>query len=700
MTQEEFFKRYTYDVDVDRIGGGGFGTVYKAYDNVLHHDVAIKVSEVKKAPNGKTFSLRDEIEALSGLPEHPNIANYEKEKLFTFKTPQGNFDYAVMQFYPDGNLTQAIKEGLTNEQKEEIATQLLEGITFLHRHKVVHRDLKPGNILVAKHGGKVIPLITDFGLSKAADAGDGSMFSNSFGGGTPRYSSPEQLQGKPLRFNTDLWSYGAIVYELFTGEQLFGPGSGASNSAQADLEIYNKIVRGDVDKLSKMPERWRKVAERCMVVDPEQRVKSAEELLSLLKGYEGTTPVVEVSEPKATPRQPQTRTIVEEATQLTPKPTPKPMPSGGKSRKGLWIGLGVALAAIVAAMFLLMRQDPDTEAFKACQTVNDYRFYIADFGHNAKHYAEAQHFVNSFVADSTAQAQELIRQRQEDDVYGKCNTIAACDKYLKEYPNGRYVNQVKAQKAKLEKELAQQNSVGTASSSSTAKSVFSISSSQRVYFASGNLQYKASAKEWRFAPNPWDCISDANKNVSPNYSGWIDLFGWGTGNDPTEQSTSESNYSSFSDWGSKMGGGWRTLTKDEWGYVLNKRNTPSGIRYAKATVNGVHGIILLPDNWSKSAYSLKSTNDDGASYSSNNINASTWNSTFAPKGAIFLPAAGIREGSSVSYVGSRGDYWTSSSSSSGSEYAISVYFGDIYINPSGSNSRFRGRSVRLVRSAE
>ena len=291
-------------------------------------------------------------------------------------------------------------------------------------------------------------------------------------------------------------------------------------------------------------------------------------------------------------------------------------------------------------------------------------------------------------------------EKKEDDVFGKCNTIAACDKYLKEYPNGRYVNQVKAQKAKLEKELAQQNSVGTASSSSTAKSVFSISSSQRVYFASGNLQYKASAKEWRFAPNPWDCISDANKNVSPNYSGWIDLFGWGTGNDPTEQSTSESNYSSFSDWGSKMGGGWRTLTKDEWGYVLNKRNTPSGIRYAKATVNGVHGIILLPDNWSKSAYSLKSTNDDGASYSSNNINASTWNSTFAPKGAIFLPAAGIREGSSVSYVGSRGDYWTSSSSSSGSEYAISVYFGDIYINPSGSNSRFRGRSVRLVRSAE
>ena len=278
MTQEEFFKRYSYDVAEDRIGGGGFGTVYKVYDNTLHRDVAIKVAEVKTV-NGKTFSLRDEIEALSGLPEHSNIANYEKDKLFTFKTPQGIFDYAVMQYYPDGNLTNAIKAGLTDEQKEDIATQLLEGIAFLHEHKVVHRDLKPGNILIVKHGRKVIPLITDFGLSKAADTGDGSVFSNSLGAGTPKYSSPEQLQGKPLRLNTDLWSFGAIVYELFTGEQLFSAGSGAANSTLIDLEIYNKIVRGEVQSLAGMPEKWRHVAELCLVVDADKRAKNAGELL-------------------------------------------------------------------------------------------------------------------------------------------------------------------------------------------------------------------------------------------------------------------------------------------------------------------------------------------------------------------------------------------------------------------------------------
>jgi len=282
MTQQEFFNRYTFNVRTDKIGGGGFGAVYKAYDNTLHREVAVKVSEVKTTSDGqKTFSLKDEFDALKGLPEHPNIANYEY--LYSFEMPNGVFDYAVMQYYPDGSLSKAIQDGLTAEQKEEIATQLLDGLDFLHSHQVVHRDFKPGNVLIVKHGGKVIPLITDFGLSKSANAADGSVFSNSFGGGTARYSSPEQLQGKPLRFNTDLWSYGVVLYELFTGQPLFKAGSSAANSAQADLEIYNKIINGDVgERLGDMPEKWRKVLERCLVVDPKKRVQSAEELRALL----------------------------------------------------------------------------------------------------------------------------------------------------------------------------------------------------------------------------------------------------------------------------------------------------------------------------------------------------------------------------------------------------------------------------------
>jgi len=367
MTQEEFFKRHTYSPSRDRIGGGGFGTVYRAKDNLLHRTVAIKVSEVKTTADGKkTFSLKDEFEALNHVPKHPNIANYEE--FYSFESPQGLFDYAVMQYYPDGNLSNAIKQGLTEEQKEDIAIQLLEGIDFLHKHKVVHRDLKPGNILIVKDGSKIIPLITDFGLSKAAGVVDGSVFSNSFGAGTPRYSSPEQLQGNPLRFNTDLWSYGAILFEIFTGGQLFTAGSGVANTAQADMEIYNKIVNGNVQSLGKMPEKWRKVAERCLVVDPTKRAKDAAELFAIVKGDEDETEITEgPSSAGAIPP-------LQKGAGGIPKP-PAGSSNGGvstgsttakpKPKKGLWIGLGITAAVIVALLLLLKPKQEPTPALEA-----------------------------------------------------------------------------------------------------------------------------------------------------------------------------------------------------------------------------------------------------------------------------------------------------------------------------------------------
>jgi serine/threonine protein kinase len=93
-----------------------------------------------------------------------------------------------------------------------VVIDLLNGIIHLHKHNVVHRDLKPGNILVFKRGEKVIPVITDFGLSKQTEKEGQSRFSNSFGGGTLKYSSPEQLKAEKLRLNTDLWAYGVIVH--------------------------------------------------------------------------------------------------------------------------------------------------------------------------------------------------------------------------------------------------------------------------------------------------------------------------------------------------------------------------------------------------------------------------------------------------------------------------------------------------------
>ena len=247
--------------------------------------------------------------------------------------------------------------------------------------------------------------------------------------------------------------------------------------------------------------------------------------------------------------------------------------------------------------------------------------------------------------------------------------------------------------------------------------VFSVSGNKRVFFSQGNLQYQASTNTWRFAEYQYDFVGESNGSISSDYSGWIDLFGWGTSGYrskyPYMSSTTSADYGNGNnditgtnyDWGvynAISNGGnqarlWRTLTNDEWVYVFNTRTTPSGIRYAKACVNDVNGVILLPDNWNNSYYSLNSTNNDDASYSSNTITASQWE-TLEQHGAVFLPAAGYRTGTVVYNVGSYGGYWSTSYENSVRAYA--VFFLASSLNPQYSRYRYYGFSVRLVHDVQ
>jgi hypothetical protein len=142
---------------------------------------------------------------------------------------------------------------------------------------------------------------------------------------------------------------------------------------------------------------------------------------------------------------------------------------------------------------------------------------------------------------------------------------------------------------------------------------------------------------------------------------------------------------------------WRTLTKDEWVYLLQTRSTSSGKRYAKAQVAGKNGIILLPDNWSTSTYTLQNTNSDNASFNSNVISSSNWN-TLQSAGAVFLPAAGSRTGTSVSGVDASGYYW--SSSFYNDFYASLLSFNNTSLSPYQNDYRYYGQSVRVVYETE
>lgn len=203
--------------------------------------------------------------------------------------------------------------------------------------------------------------------------------------------------------------------------------------------------------------------------------------------------------------------------------------------------------------------------------------------------------------------------------------------------------------------------------------VFSVSETKQVQFTRSNLAEDGIS----FVSNAWD------------YGGY---FGWGTGSNPTNTARDWHGYQTFEDWGKTIGDGWRTLTAEEWLYVLSGRKD-AGTKRATGTVNGVHGLILLPDTWrlpENGHFTAGLNKWEGA----NNYSDYTWQA-MEGAGAVFLPAAGYRCGATVDSVGVRGSYWSSTPCD---EYdAYTMFFHENRANVRGNYLRDLGLSVRLVR---
>ena len=242
----------------------------------------------------------------------------------------------------------------------------------------------------------------------------------------------------------------------------------------------------------------------------------------------------------------------------------------------------------------------------------------------------------------------------------------------------------------------------TPGSGSFVAKPFSVSATKTVTFSPGNLQYHPANDEWRFAPSQLDYIGEANANISKTYNGWIDLFCWGTGNNPANNSTNNEDYPTFVDWGvNKIGNDapntWRTLTYDEWYYLCYERPNYDKL-FGVAQVNGVNGLILLPDSWiCPSGVTFKSGiyEDEGEEYydyAEQTFSASDW-SKLEASGAVFFPAAGARDGSDFDTVHYVGYYWSATEFYSG--YAYDFYFAPVEAGMSRLDRRI-GHSVRLV----
>jgi eukaryotic-like serine/threonine-protein kinase len=215
-----------------RLGAGGMGTVYRAVDTRLGRAVAIKLTQ-------EQFSERFEREAraISSL-NHPNICT-----LYDVGP-----NYLVMELVDGETISARLKRGpLTIAEAVRYASQILAALAQAHERGVIHRDLKPGNIMIAKSGVKVL----DFGLAKSAY--DDSITASHMVMGTPAYMPPEQRDGKPTDARSDIYSFGCVLYEMLTGAR--------------------------VGSQKRVPSRQlEKIAARCLEEKPEARYQSVAEI--------------------------------------------------------------------------------------------------------------------------------------------------------------------------------------------------------------------------------------------------------------------------------------------------------------------------------------------------------------------------------------------------------------------------------------
>ena len=258
----------------------------------------------------------------------------------------------------------------------------------------------------------------------------------------------------------------------------------------------------------------------------------------------------------------------------------------------------------------------------------------------------------------------------------------------------------------------------------------------QVYFSKGNLQYIGSAAVpyWKFADNQWDYFGTTTGQNSSNQNVDRDLFGWGTSGynhgatayQPWKTSTTNSQYYAYgnytynlydqtgqADWGYNAisnGGniensGWRTPTSEEWAYIFNTRsasmvNDVANARFAKAKVADVQGMILFPDDYTHPSELIQPigiNNTGNTGWSGNNYTEADF-ALMESNGAVFLPAAGDRSGTSVIHVGTDASYWSSSCVNNSNAYHVLFYNSSVVQRRS--IPRKDGDAVRLIRDAE
>ncbi len=264
------------------------GEVYRARDTRLDRSVAIKILPAHfSADPARKLRFEREAKTVSAL-NHPNICS-----LFDVGSQDGT-DFLVMECIEGESLADRLAKGpLPTAQVLKIGTEIADALANAHRCGVVHRDLKPGNIMLTKTGAKLL----DFGLAKPAVAPTSAVTLTGVAANSPvteqgavvgtfQYMSPEQVEGKELDARSDIFSLGAVLYEMLTGQRAFG--------GKSQFSVASAILEKDPAPISTIkpltPRNLDHVVRRCLAKDPDDRWQSARDLALELKAISSTDP--------------------------------------------------------------------------------------------------------------------------------------------------------------------------------------------------------------------------------------------------------------------------------------------------------------------------------------------------------------------------------------------------------------------------
>ncbi len=288
---------------IELIGQGGMATVYKGYRKDIDRYVAVKVLPPHPGQSD-SFVERFQLEARTiARLQHPHIL-----PLYDYGV-QDDITYLAMAYVEGGSLSDLIDRGaMSPEQAEPLLRQVASALDYAHRQGVIHRDIKPDNILLDKEGHA---LLADFGIAKIME-GDTALTGTGALVGTPAYMSPEQCQGIPLMPQSDIYSLGVIAYEMITGQQPF--------KADTPMQMVLKHLTEPVPHISKvmdgLPQKLEMVMMRVLGKEPEDRYETATAFLQDFTraihrdvSLPHLTPIMETVVLAAPPREPVLRRV-------------------------------------------------------------------------------------------------------------------------------------------------------------------------------------------------------------------------------------------------------------------------------------------------------------------------------------------------------------------------------------------------------